>query len=106
MPYESSTQTFVPTTGQTITIQNNQALTIHVLVEAATTLATLTCVMPNKPYDGQRVSMCSIRAVTAFTLQGGVAGATFNVTASAISAQAFIEWVYFATSNRWIRFGN
>lgn len=114
MAYEIDIQYFVPTNGQTINLANSSGVNIHVMLGHTGTIASLTIVMPTQPFNGQRISMESESQVTAFTLQPGVAGATFNITATQILAKAFIEWVYVGevklngnptVVNKWVRYG-
>lgn len=105
MAYEISTQLFVPTTGSTVTVQNSPAPLINFFLNHAATIATLTINMPNAPFDGQQVAMCSRRAVTALTLNPGVSGGSFNITApSSIALNAAIIFCYFESIKQWVRY--
>lgn len=104
MAYEVATQRYVPTTGQTVTVQNSPAPLINFLIDPAGTLAALTIVMPNAPHDGQQVAMCSKRQVTALTLQPGVSGGSFNITATTITINAGIIFTWFEAIKQWVRF--
>ena len=106
MAYELQTQRFVPTNGTTVTVLNSPAPLINFLLDHASTIATLTVNMPNTPHDGQQVAMCSRSIVTALTLNVGVAGGSFNITApSTIAAKAAIIFTYFEVTKQWVRFG-
>lgn len=114
MEYGIDVQYFLPTNGQSLTIQNAEGIAIPVMLVHTGTIATLTMTMPNKPFNGQRVSMESESQVTAFTLLPGVAGATFNIAISQILAKAFIEFMYVGWvklngvdtfRNQWVRYG-
>lgn len=102
--YEVTTQRFVPTTGQTVTVANSPAPLINFYIEPAGNLAALTINMPNAPHDGQQVAMCSRRAVTALTLNPGVAGGAFNITATTIVVNAAIIFTWFEVIKTWVRF--
>lgn len=105
MAYELATQRFVPTTGQTVTVENSSAPLINFLVDPAGTLASLTVVMPNSPYDGQQVSMCTKRALTSLTLNPGVAGGSFNIQPTSAIANAGVTFTWFEVIKQWVRYG-
>lgn len=105
MAYEVFTQRFVPTTGQTITLANSPAPLLQFVADPAGTLAALTVVFPDKAFDGQRVSMATTKAITALTLNGGVPGSTFSQVVTTAAANAFIEYFYEVTQNKWYRIG-
>lgn len=105
MGQEIGTQRFKnPSTGFNLIIENSVD-DIYVILDPAGTLASGTMTLPNDPYSRQRVSMVSSRAVTSFTLNPGVAGATLSVPITAIAANAFIEWVWEPFEKKWWRIG-
>lgn len=102
--YEVSTQVFVPSSGNTVTVQNSDGLLIFFYLNPPANLAALTINMPNNPRDSQMVSMCSRRAVTTLTMNAGVSGGVFNITPPAsISVNAAIVFVYYAEVKTWVR---
>lgn len=105
MAYELETQVFSPATGTTVTVQNSPAALINFYINPPGNLAALTINMPNAPHNGQQVSMCSRRAVTALTLNPGVAGGGFNITApTSIVVNAAITFCYISSVNLWVRY--
>lgn len=105
MAYELSTQTFTPTSGQTVTVQNSPAPLLNFRLNHSSTIAALTINMPNAPYDGQQVAMCSRSAVTALTLNPGVPGGIFNIVApTTIAAKAAIIFTWFDSTKEWVRY--
>lgn len=106
MAYENTTQRYTPSSGNTVTVLNSDGMFIFFYIDTGATLASLTINMPNAPKDSQMVSMCSRRAITTLTLNVGVAGGAFNITApTTIAAQAAIVFVYYEGIKTCVRHG-
>jgi hypothetical protein len=89
----------VPSSGSTVTIANNQPTLI---ISSGATTASLTVVMPPNPRDGQKVSIGTKSAITAFTLNGNT-GQTMNNAPTALAAGEGHCWIWRATSSNWYR---
>lgn len=87
-----------PTTGQTVTIANAED-DIRVIINPAGALPALTVAMPNAPFTGQKVELCSTQAITTLTMSGGtIAG---GLTSFAVNS--FGTWTYYSPNTTWYR---
>ncbi len=88
---EGQYSTFIPETGDTITLLSGK---VDNLINPAGTLSTLTIELPANPNDGQTVKMTFRRAITTLTIDGN--GSTLVGTAptsAAIGTQ--LEYKYY-----------
>ena len=90
-----ATETFVPTTGNTLTLSGANQSTVF--VEPAGTLAALTLTMPSSPANGDLITIFSKQNVTAVTFSGG----TVNGAPTNFSANGATTFVYSSASGQW-----
>lgn len=103
MAYELVTQQVIPTSGNTVTINNSSGGFLYLNVDTAGTLAALTIKLPNVTFDGQAVFITFTKAITSLTYQAGVAGATFSSVAASASANITQGFVYNQAVNKWYK---
>lgn len=94
--------TFVPTAGQTVTIQNADG-DILVILSPAGLLATLTFAFPSAPYDGQRIHVFCTQTITALTM---TAASTVVNTLTGVLGNGCGTFAYSAANNKWYRIAN
>lgn len=81
----NSLQNYSPSTGGTVSIRNDIANTIVVLLNTGGTLATLTINMPDAPVSGQIVRIGGSTNVTLLTLAGGtINGAITSIVSNVL----------------------
>lgn len=94
------TQRAVPTTGQTVTV-NNADGDVFLIIEPAGLLANLTIATPSTPHDGQIISIMCTQIVTTLTLSVG----TIIGGLATFAANGFMTLVYNAGQSKWYRIG-
>jgi hypothetical protein len=95
-------QVATPTTGQTVTIAN-QDDDIRLLLNPAGTLLALTIVFPSAPRDGQMVTICSTQILTGLTLTSG--GTILGALTTIAAINGYASYVYDLAGNTWYRVG-
>jgi len=90
-----ATETFVPTTGNTLALTGANQSTVF--IEPAGTLAALTLTMPASPSNGDLITIFSKQNVTAVTFNGG----TLNGAPTNFSANGATTFVYSSASGQW-----
>lgn len=88
-----------PTTGFSITFQNNMATLI---LTPAGTLASGTITMPSAPADKQVVRFCSSQAITSLTVAANAGQSILNAPTSANPGVGF-SWIYNLATTTWLR---
>lgn len=94
-----SRQEVQPTTGSTVTVSDGG--NVHLIINPAGTLATLTVTFPSSPSDMDIVTMSSSQIVTALTMSGG----TFIGALTTLAVASFARYMYSSTSSKWWRIG-
>ena len=88
-----------PLTGASVAMTRS-----HLTVKPAGTIAALTILVPDDPYDGEEVSFNTTQTITALTVDD-TAGATFANAPTTLSAGAFARMKYREADNTWYRIG-
>lgn len=94
-----SVQYTTPSAGNTVNVNNSGH--IRLILNPATTLATLTVTLPSGASDGDVVEICSSQIITTLTLNGG----TIVGAIAALAVGGFATYVYSATADSWFRNG-
>lgn len=90
-----------PAAAASLTIGNGvQAL----VLEPAGVIATLTVTMAAAPKDGETVIISTTQTITALTLSPN-GGQTIVNPVTALAANAFVRYLYRASSSKWYRIG-
>ncbi len=71
-------------------------------IAGSATLAALSVTLPAAPIDGQEVTIATIPAITALTLNANT-GQTIAGAPTALSANSAARFIFFATSALWAR---
>jgi len=95
-------QIATPTTGQTVTIAN-QDDDIRLVVNPAGSLLALTIAMPSAPKDGQMVVICCSQIITTLTMT--TAGTILGALTTLASVNLYGSWVYDLGTTTWYRAG-
>ena len=91
-------QVFKPTTGQTITVLQQDRDIIHVAIKPLSALAAVTIAIP-PPRDGQKFLFTSPQPITLINVSG-----TTMPLFNTLSANAGISVVWSAAENEWFKF--
>jgi len=96
-----TTYVYTPLTGTSQAIPSDAEA---VIIDPAGTIAALTLVMPETPYDGQELTLTFDAVVTALTMTPGT-GQTLKGALTAGAVAGFATWRYRATGTTWWRVG-
>ncbi len=88
-----------PASGAALVVPNNCSL---LQIAGSATLAALSVTLPAAPIDGQEVTIATIPAITALTLNANT-GQTIAGAPTALSANSAARFIFFATSALWAR---
>lgn len=90
-----STNTIVPVTGDTVSINGSNDSTV--VLNPAGTLTTLTISLPSNPKDGDKVTITANAAITALTFTNG----TVNAAPTSLSAGSSISLIHMSFDHKW-----
>lgn len=96
---DNALQVATPTTGTTVTVNNNAAALI---LKHTATIATLTIVLPASPANGQIVRIGTRSTVTTLTLNANT-GQTRYGNPTTITATTPVAFIYEAATLSWYR---
>jgi hypothetical protein len=92
-------QYVAPTAGATVNVNNNGYT--RLVLDPATTLATLTVTLPGSPQDGDTVEIATSQIITTLTLNGG----TIISAIATLALGGFATYLYNSTAGKWFRIG-
>lgn len=99
---KNSKQSFVPTTGQTVTIADSDG-DVYIIIKPAGLLAALTLAMPTNPRDGQCFTICCSQVITSLTM---TSSQTINAALTTLAAvNGYATYVYDAATTTYFRAG-
>lgn len=99
-----TTYRITPLTGANYQVPDDAE---HVAIEPAGTIAALTTVFPNNPYDGQLLRINNTAVITAWTMTAGTTGQTNGIKGALTAgvANGFGTWKYNLAGLCWYRCG-
>ena len=99
-----TTYRITPLTGVSYQVPDDAE---HVAIEPAGTIAALTTVFPNNPYDGQVLRINNTTVITAWTMTAGTTGQTNGIKGALTAgvANGFGTWKYNLAGLCWYRCG-